>query len=79
MGPDAAVCRLLEGPRRRGAAVAGQKQGATPLYIACFNGHVDAARLLLENGAEVDRAMKDGAIPLWIACQKGPSTRRGCC
>ena len=65
-GADAAVHRLPERPRRRGAAVAGQRRGGqsteskkdgwTPLYIACWNGHVDAARLLLDNGAEVDRA-----------------------
>ena len=42
----------------------------TPLYIACFNSHVDAARLLLEKGAEVDRA-EGTATPLGIACEKG--------
>ena len=42
-----------------------------PLIIACEKGHVDAARLLLDNGAEVDRAMKDGWTPLLIACTKG--------
>ena len=68
-------------PRRRGAAVAGQRRGGrsgdgegtrwTPLFIACQNGHVDAARLLLDKGAEVDRAEKDGGTPLFIACEKG--------
>ena len=51
------------------------KDGATPLYIACQNGHVDAARLLLERGAEVDRVVEKwqwkGATPLYIACQNG--------
>ena len=42
-----------------------------PLYAACSHGHVDVARLLLDNGAEVDRAQKDGATPLHIACQNG--------
>ena len=37
-----------------------RENGTTPLYIACENGHVDAARLLLDKGAEVDRATKDG-------------------
>ena len=32
----------------------------TILYIACEKGHVDAALLLLDNGAEVDRADEDG-------------------
>ena len=35
------------------------------------NGHVDAARLLLEKGVEVDRAAEDGATPLHNACEKG--------
>ena len=47
------------------------EDGRTPLHIACENGQVDAARLLLEKGAEVDRADKDGATPLFIACWNG--------
>ena len=34
------------------------------------NGHVDAA-LLLDKGAEVDRATEDGWTPLFVACQNG--------
>merc|ERR1711939_89516 len=45
--------------------------GWTPLYIACWRGHVDAARLLLDNDAAVDRPNKNGATPLYIACQNG--------
>ena len=42
------------------------------LYVACTKGHVDAARLLLDNGAAVDRARPhDGMTPLWAACAKG--------
>ena len=33
-------------------------------------GYVDAARLLLDNDAEVDRADKDGHTPLYAACEK---------
>ena len=43
----------------------------TILYDACKNGHVDAARLLLDKGAEVDRATEDGTTPLYIACYNG--------
>ena len=42
-----------------------------PLHIACGNGHVDAARLLLDKGAEVDRANQNGTTPLHVACQNG--------
>ena len=43
----------------------------TPLYVACREGRVDAARLLLEKGAAVDWATKDGATPLYVACAYG--------
>jgi len=43
----------------------------TPLLIACYDGHVDVARLLLAHGAEVDRANKLGGTPLFIACLSG--------
>ena len=42
---------------------------------SCANGHVDAARLLLDKGAAVDRAASGkrnkGQTPLYIACEKG--------
>ena len=41
------------------------------MIIACHNGHVDAVRLLLDKGAEVDRVNKKGSTPLYIACQSG--------
>ena len=37
---------------------------AALLYDACEKGKVDVARLLLDKGAEVDRAEKNGATPL---------------
>ena len=48
-----------------------QPEPKTPLFIACEAGNVDAARLLLDNGATVDRADKNGMTPLYIACWKG--------
>ena len=40
--------------------------GTTPLWIACQEGHVDVARLLLE-GANARRMAKKGTAPLDIA------------
>ena len=34
--------------------------GATPLYVACWDGHESCARLLISNGANVDAARNDG-------------------
>ena len=45
--------------------------GNTPLLTACFDGDVDAARLALDRGADVNRANEDGLMPLFIACQQG--------
>ena len=47
------------------------EDGRTPLYVACQNCHVDAVWLLLDNGAEVDRANEGGGTPLYVACQNG--------
>merc|ERR1711965_913853 len=48
-----------------------RKLSFSPLYIACKNGHVDVARLLLEKGAEVNWANKNGQTPLHIVCLQG--------
>jgi len=48
------------------------KDGATPFYIACQNGHVDVVRSLLRDPrTHVSRPRNDGATPLFIGCQKG--------
>ena len=44
------------------------------LFIACGEGQVDAVRLLLDNGAEVNRVDKFGATPLIIAKHQGHSS-----
>ena len=41
--------------------------GGTPLFIACLSGHVDEARLLLDKGADVNKADKNDWTPLDIA------------
>ncbi len=44
---------------------------ALDLLQMCVNGDVDAARLFLICGAEVNRVGKDGATPLFAACKNG--------
>ena len=39
--------------------------------MACQEGHVECAQLLLGAGAAVDLAMNIGATPLFVACQEG--------
>ena len=44
--------------------------GATPLLIACQEGHSDIVAKLLAADASVDQADDDGFTPLWVACQE---------
>ena len=61
-------CKIL----KAGAAIdQARNTGFTPLYIACQEGHLDVARLLLETGAAVNQAHVSGATPLFIACIEG--------
>ena len=45
--------------------------GQTPLYNASNYGHLRSVKLLLNNGAEIDKAKFDGATPLMGASLKG--------
>ena len=36
----------------------------TPLHIACFQGHLKIAELLIKNGAKLDAKDKEGDTPL---------------
>ncbi len=46
-------------------------QAATPLHQAIQVGNTDLARLLVENGAEVEATDSDGLAPLHLAAVKG--------
>ena len=45
--------------------------GATPLYIAAQEGHLEVVRCLVGQGANVDQDNKDGSTPLYIAAHHG--------
>ena len=47
------------------------KDGETPLYIACKWGRLDMVQVLVGNGADLDKADNRGDTPLWIACALG--------
>ncbi len=51
-------------------AAAGE-DGWSALHTAVFNGHCDAAKLLLERGADVAVAEKNGWTALYPAAQTG--------
>jgi len=44
--------------------------GYTPLMMACYYGHEECVRLLLDHGARVNAARSDGATPLLVACAR---------
>lgn len=47
-------------------------EGRTPLWAACFDGHLVVAALLVGAGAAVDAAKpSSGATPLYLAAQEG--------
>ena len=58
----------------RAAEADGTGERAPSLHVSCENGDVDAARLALDSGADVNRALR-GATALYLACEKGH--RRG--
>ena len=48
-----------------------QNQGASPLYIAAINGHLDVVLFLVEVGVDKDQTQNQAATPLYIAAQNG--------
>lgn len=51
------------------------KNGATPLYLACQEGHLEAVQYLVKDcGAEPTIRANDGMTPLHAAAQMGHNT-----
>jgi len=48
-----------------------EKYGQTPLHIAAFSDHIDVAKLLIANKADVNAQANNGATPLHLAAAKG--------
>ncbi|OQB92681.1 MAG: Ankyrin repeats (3 copies) [Verrucomicrobia bacterium ADurb.Bin118] len=47
------------------------QQGRSPLAVACSNGSLNAATLLVLRGADVNLPDQIGITPLWLACSQG--------
>jgi ankyrin repeat protein len=45
--------------------------GATPAYIAAYNGHTAALELLVKAGCDVNRAIEEERTPAFAAAQGG--------
>jgi len=45
--------------------------GRTPLHFACEKGHLEVVRLLMDRGADLEKADNTGCTPLLIACGRG--------
>ena len=56
----------------RATEVSGQKS-CTALSLAAFGGKNEIVKILLESGADVDKAGDNGVTRLWVASQEGKS------
>jgi ankyrin repeat protein len=50
-------------------SAAAQTSGATPLFMASLNGHVEVVRALVEAGASVNQAKVRDDLGLWYSCR----------
>ncbi len=47
------------------------EEGYFPLYIAALHGNMDALKILLKNGADLNKEDNDGITPLYVASEFG--------
>lgn len=52
-------------------SVAARRDDYTPLQLTAYRGHQRCAELLIENGADVNKARKLGQTPLYIVAEIG--------
>jgi ankyrin repeat protein len=45
--------------------------GDMPLHCACYSGHAEVVKALLEKGADLHTKNNDGYTPLYWACRYG--------
>jgi len=50
-----------------------KESGFAALHVACQEGHIRVAEILLQGGASLEQETKDGRTPLYIASWKGYS------
>ena len=66
------VKKVLAGEEDASPNMFNNYQGNTPLHIACINGQVDVAELLIRSmNARVDELNSRGETPLHLACMLG--------
>jgi uncharacterized protein len=66
------MLRLLRLPTARATINRRDHEGRTPLWLTCYRSMPDAARVLLEHGADPTIAANDGTTPMVVAKQTPP-------
>lgn len=66
------VIEFLQNPYLNADAKDEKNYNETPLIYACFNGHIEVVKVLLNNDrADINLANKYNCTPLYWACQSG--------
>jgi len=64
--------RLLSNGASAAAIIDGaDREGRTPLYLACDAAHADVVKMLIEAGADVNKAGSYGCTPVYMASEGG--------
>lgn len=59
------------GHSRKALLTTGDKEGNGPLHISVSSGDLNAVKICLEYGAEIDFSQEQGSTPLHFACAQG--------